>query len=69
MRFCTALSALLAVLPALALASPVLETEAAIIGRALGQTGSYTISGLGNRKKQLIACGATHLDMAIAMLE
>ncbi|KAF8655506.1 hypothetical protein AX16_003035 [Volvariella volvacea WC 439] len=31
--------------------------------------GSYTISGLGNRKRQLISCGAQPLDMAIAMLE
>ncbi|KAL6704193.1 hypothetical protein ACN47E_008450 [Coniothyrium glycines] len=33
------------------------------------QTGSYTISGLGNRKRQITAAGADSFNMAIAMLE
>ncbi|KAG6853495.1 hypothetical protein C0991_003769 [Blastosporella zonata] len=37
--------------------------------RTLGSTGSYTVSGLGARKQQLINCGANYLDMAIAMLD
>ncbi|KAG6816366.1 hypothetical protein H0H87_006639 [Tephrocybe sp. NHM501043] len=41
----------------------------ALSSRTLGNTGSYTISGLGARKQQLTACGANSLDMAIAMLE
>ncbi|KAF8152577.1 hypothetical protein B0H34DRAFT_664070, partial [Crassisporium funariophilum] len=31
--------------------------------------GSYTVPGLGARKQQLLNCGATVLDLAIAMLE
>ncbi|KAF7670604.1 hypothetical protein GT037_011280 [Alternaria burnsii] len=33
------------------------------------QTGSYTISGLGSRKRQVTAAGASSLNLAIAMLE
>lgn len=33
------------------------------------QTGSYTIAGLGARKKQVTAAGASFLNMAVAMLE
>ena len=33
------------------------------------QTGSYTISGLGARKKQVTAAGANSFNLAIAMLE
>ncbi|KAF8157173.1 hypothetical protein B0H34DRAFT_490072 [Crassisporium funariophilum] len=51
-------------LPVLVFASPVNIAE-----RTLGQTGSYTVSGLGARKQQLLNCGATTLDLAIAMLE
>ncbi|KIM33839.1 hypothetical protein M408DRAFT_325423 [Serendipita vermifera MAFF 305830] len=65
MRFI--LAALACFLPLLVVASPL--PEAAVVPRALGRTGSYTISGLGARKKQLIACGANSLDLAIAMLE
>jgi hypothetical protein len=32
-------------------------------------SGSYTVSGLGARKKAITAAGGTTLDMAIAMLE
>jgi hypothetical protein len=32
-------------------------------------SGSYTVSGLGTRKKAVTAAGGTTLDMAIAMLE
>ncbi|KAG5651995.1 hypothetical protein H0H81_006647 [Sphagnurus paluster] len=66
MRF-TSIAAILAIVPALVMSSPIPEPEVA--ERALGQTGSYTISGLGARKKQLSACGANDLDLAIAMLE
>ncbi|KIM33838.1 hypothetical protein M408DRAFT_18838 [Serendipita vermifera MAFF 305830] len=64
MRF--TLAALVCLLPVFTAASPL--PEAAVAPRALGRTGSYTISGLGARKKQLIACGANTLDLAIAML-
>jgi len=36
---------------------------------ALATTGSYTVSGLGARKKQITAAGGTTLDLAIAMME
>ncbi|KDR71904.1 hypothetical protein GALMADRAFT_213725 [Galerina marginata CBS 339.88] len=70
MKFAAAL--FIALIPALGLASPVGTTDNSsrdLANRALGATGSYTVSGLGARKKQLIACGATVLDLAIAMLE
>jgi glycosyl hydrolase family 134 len=35
----------------------------------MGKSGSYTVPGLGARKAQLLAAGATLGDMAIAMLE
>ena len=35
----------------------------------MGKSGSYTVQGLGARKGQLLASGATLADMAIAMLE
>ncbi|KAF8873872.1 hypothetical protein BD779DRAFT_1664312 [Infundibulicybe gibba] len=62
-------SAAVVLLPGLVIGSPVPENATSIEARTLGQTGSYTVSGLGARKKQLIACGANELDMAIAMLE
>lgn len=31
--------------------------------------GSYTISGLGTRKQQVLHAGASGLDLAVAMLE
>ncbi|KAF8059827.1 hypothetical protein FPV67DRAFT_339557 [Lyophyllum atratum] len=67
MRF-SAIASLLAVLPALVASTPVHE-GVEVESRTLGQTGSYMVSGLGARKKQLIACGANELDLAIAMLE
>ncbi|KAF1363694.1 hypothetical protein EJ07DRAFT_102257 [Lizonia empirigonia] len=33
------------------------------------ETGSYTISGLGSRKQQVTAAGASSLNLAVAMLE
>lgn len=70
MHFAT-LTALLALLPVMALSTPVPEPvqNSSVAERALGQTGSYTVSGLGARKQQLLNCGATVLDLAIAMLE
>ncbi|KAG8696886.1 hypothetical protein FRC09_008206 [Ceratobasidium sp. 395] len=32
-------------------------------------TGSYTVSGLGNRKKAITSAGGNDLDLAIAMME
>ena len=40
-----------------------------IESRTLGAHGSYTVSGLGARKKAITACGGGTLDLAIAMLE
>ncbi|KAF2023703.1 hypothetical protein EK21DRAFT_118495 [Setomelanomma holmii] len=37
--------------------------------QARQQTGSYTISGLGQRKQQVTAAGANSFNLAIAMLE
>jgi hypothetical protein len=37
--------------------------------RAAGDHGSYTVSGLGNRKKAVLNAGGNTLDLAIAMLE
>ncbi len=34
-----------------------------------GSSGSYTVPGLGARKKAISQCGGTVLDMAVAMLE
>ncbi|PVF96536.1 hypothetical protein CPB86DRAFT_816287 [Serendipita vermifera] len=67
--------AIVTVLPYLTNGSPVPDPvpvpapNPEVAPRALGRNGSYTISGLGNRKKQLTACGANALDLAIAMLE
>ncbi|KAG5649591.1 hypothetical protein H0H81_002974, partial [Sphagnurus paluster] len=66
MRF-TSIAAILAIVPVLVMSSPVPEAEAPV--NTLAQTGSYTIPGLGARKKQLSACGANDLDLAIAMME
>jgi hypothetical protein len=46
-----------------ALALPAAELE------ARQNSGSYTISGLGARKKQITAAGADSFDLAVAMLE
>ena len=37
--------------------------------QARQETGSYTISGLGQRKRQVTAAGANSFNLAIAMLE
>jgi hypothetical protein len=56
-------------LPFFTTASPVADPNPApapnpeVVPRTLGNHGSYTISGLGARKKQLIACGANSLDL------
>jgi hypothetical protein len=62
-----------AVIPALLVAG---ASAAAVPGAASStnlqarqQTGSYTISGLGARKKQVTAAGANSFNLAIAMLE
>lgn len=75
MRF-SIIAAFFALVPALAIATPVAVPEknvttptATLTARTLGSTGSYTVSGLGARKQQLLNCGATVLDLAIAMLE
>ncbi|TFK40218.1 hypothetical protein BDQ12DRAFT_721680 [Crucibulum laeve] len=60
---------LLAIAPVLVLATPIAPSNVTVKGRSIGNTGSYTVSGLGARKKQLIACGANELDLAIAMME
>jgi hypothetical protein len=67
MRFIGLLA--LAALVAAAPAPEPISNAATIAARTLGNHGSYSISGLGNRKKELTACGANSLDMAIAMLE
>lgn len=43
------------------------ELESALKTRA--DRGSYTVSGLGNRKKAITGAGGNDLDVAIAMLE
>lgn len=50
-------------MPSAALALPAAELE------ARQNSGSYTIAGLGARKKQITAAGANSFDLAIAMLE
>lgn len=68
MRFTTA-TAFLTIISGIVLATPVPVHGTGTAPRSLGATGHYTVSGLGNRKKQLTACGANVLDLAIAMLE
>jgi hypothetical protein len=58
MKLTTLFSAAILVLTPLVAAAP--------LKRA---TGSYTVSGLGNRKKAITAAGGTDLDLAIAMME
>ncbi|KIJ49239.1 hypothetical protein M422DRAFT_247043 [Sphaerobolus stellatus SS14] len=71
MLFTVLFTSLLAVIPNLTSANPLPEPAGGVahVPRTLGTTGSYTVSGLGARKQQLIACGANELDIAIAMLE
>lgn len=61
MKFSFALATL--ALGGTALALPAAELE------ARQNSGSYTIAGLGSRKKQITAAGADSFDLAIAMLE
>jgi len=51
-----------------ALASPV-KSSASNTLATRQQQGSYTVPGLGARKKAIFAAGGTSLDLAIAMLE
>ncbi|KAH8153798.1 uncharacterized protein LAJ45_01565 [Morchella importuna] len=75
MKFSTTLLATL--LPLLSLAAPTPEAEAKVEerqtitcpGNSGGGCGVYTVSGLGTRKKAVIAAGGTSLDLAIAMME
>ncbi|KAG8629555.1 hypothetical protein KVT40_003420 [Elsinoe batatas] len=60
---------LLLLLPfSLTLASPLPEAEPSSL-QPRQQTGSYTISGLGARKRQVTSAGADSFNLAIAMLE
>ena len=58
MKFTTLVSATILVLTPLIAAVPMKRS-----------TGSYTVSGLGSRKKAITAAGGTDLDLAIAMME
>ncbi|KAG8746749.1 hypothetical protein FRC10_003732 [Ceratobasidium sp. 414] len=58
MKLTSVLSASILVLAPLVAAAPMKRN-----------TGSYTVSGLGNRKKAVTAAGGTDLDLAIAMME
>jgi len=42
---------------------------AAVTIAAPGESGNYTVSGLGSRKKAILDAGGNTLDLAIAMLE
>ncbi|PGH10612.1 hypothetical protein AJ80_07463 [Polytolypa hystricis UAMH7299] len=42
---------------------------AAVVSAAPGDRGSYTVSGLGQRKQAILNAGGNTLDLAIAMLE
>lgn len=65
MRFSTFASVALLIAPIFAL--PALNAEERkLFGR---DSGSYTVSGLGARKKAVIAAGGNVFDIAIAMLE
>lgn len=58
MKFTTLVSASVLVLAPLVAAAPMKRS-----------TGSYTVSGLGARKRAVTAAGGTDLDLAIAMME
>jgi hypothetical protein len=49
-------------------ASPLPEAEGSLQARQ-SDRGSYTVSGLGSRKQQVLNAGGNTLDLAIAMLE
>src|ERR1035441_5970022 len=51
-------------------AAPLAAPAAAALTCPSGMScGSYTISGLGSRKQQVLGAGASVLDLAVAMLE
>lgn len=59
----------LALLVTVASASTIPQAASSKNLEARQQTGSYTISGLGSRKRQVTTAGASSLNLAIAMLE
>ena len=67
----TALSGLVAVtgVMALAAAGPAAALTCPTVNGTAMSCGSYTISGLGSRKQQVLNAGASVLDLAVAMLE
>lgn len=67
----TALSGLVAVSGVLALtaAGPAAALTCPTVNGTTMSCGSYTISGLGSRKQQVLKAGASVLDLAVAMLE
>ena len=66
-----ALSGLVAVTGVLALtaAGPAVALTCPTVNGTTMSCGSYTISGLGSRKQQVLNAGASVLDLAVAMLE
>jgi hypothetical protein len=67
----TALSGLMAVTSALVVADagPAAALTCPTANGTTMSCGSYTISGLGSRKQQVLSAGASVLDLAVAMLE
>ena len=67
----TALSSLVAVTGALAVtaAEPAAALTCPTANGTTMSCGSYTISGLGSRKQQVLNAGTSVLDLAVAMLE
>ena len=66
MKVTTVLGLAALVIPTLAAPQPIGD-EFKLMPRQ--NTGSYTVSGLGNRKKAVTSAGGSTLDLAIAMLE
>jgi Glycosyl hydrolase family 134 len=67
----TVLSGLVAVTSALVVAEagPAAALTCPTVNGTTMSCGSYTISGLGSRKQQVLSAGASVLDLAVAMLE
>ena len=67
----TVLSGLMAVTSALVVADagPAAALACPTVNGTTMSCGSYTISGLGSRKQQVLSAGASVLDLAVAMLE
>jgi len=67
----TVLSGLMAVTSALVVADagPAAALTCPAVNGTTMSCGSYTISGLGSRKQQVLSAGASVLDLAVAMLE